>query len=143
MRGVAAARQLCTLPLGASPFSFFGPLLHPPPFRSDPDDPYRLTDATRTLGMVVCRGTQVQGREKRRGAITCSANEAMRTVACKQPCLVPFHSCAFVLAPLPPCLFAPCPFFPRHVFRCQCQVSLISPTDGCEEIANPFLNPEE
>eukprot|EP00619_Florenciella_sp_RCC1007_P009898 CAMPEP_0205925520 /NCGR_PEP_ID=MMETSP1325-20131115/18379_1 /ASSEMBLY_ACC=CAM_ASM_000708 /TAXON_ID=236786 /ORGANISM="Florenciella sp., Strain RCC1007" /LENGTH=100 /DNA_ID=CAMNT_0053294063 /DNA_START=128 /DNA_END=430 /DNA_ORIENTATION=+ len=25
----------------------------------DPDDPYRITDDTRTLGMVVCRGTQV------------------------------------------------------------------------------------
>mmetsp|Transcript_47283 Transcript_47283/g.107186 ORF Transcript_47283/g.107186 Transcript_47283/m.107186 type:complete len:102 (+) Transcript_47283:60-365(+) len=46
----------------------------------DVDDAYRLTDETRTLGMVVCRGTQV---------------------------------------------------------------SLISPTDGCEEIANPFLGPGE
>jgi len=25
----------------------------------DPDDPYRLTDDTRTLGLVVCRGTAV------------------------------------------------------------------------------------
>lgn len=25
----------------------------------DIDDPYRITDETRTLGMVVCRGTQV------------------------------------------------------------------------------------
>ncbi|CAM9558451.1 unnamed protein product [Heterosigma akashiwo] len=46
----------------------------------DPDDPYRLTDETRTLGLVVCRGTQV---------------------------------------------------------------SLISPVDGTEEIANPFLQAEE
>ena len=46
----------------------------------DPQDPYRLTDATRTLGMVVCRGTQV---------------------------------------------------------------ALISPTDGTEEIENPFLSVAE
>uniref|UniRef100_A0A7S2ST35 Sm domain-containing protein n=1 Tax=Rhizochromulina marina TaxID=1034831 RepID=A0A7S2ST35_9STRA len=46
----------------------------------DPEDPYRITEQTRTLGMVVCRGTQV---------------------------------------------------------------SLISPMDGTEEIANPFLQVEE
>mmetsp|Transcript_23663 Transcript_23663/g.30688 ORF Transcript_23663/g.30688 Transcript_23663/m.30688 type:complete len:101 (-) Transcript_23663:257-559(-) len=45
----------------------------------DPDDPYRVTEETRTLGLVVCRGTQV---------------------------------------------------------------SLISPVDGMEEIANPFLQAE-
>jgi len=26
---------------------------------TDPQDPYRLTDITRALGLVVCRGTQV------------------------------------------------------------------------------------
>jgi hypothetical protein len=46
---------------------------------ADPSDPYRLTDETRTLGLVVCRGTQV---------------------------------------------------------------SLISPVDGMEEIANPFVAAE-
>ena len=46
----------------------------------DPNDPFRLTDETRTLGMVVCRGTQV---------------------------------------------------------------ALISPTDGTEEIENPFMNAAE
>mmetsp|Transcript_5284 Transcript_5284/g.5427 ORF Transcript_5284/g.5427 Transcript_5284/m.5427 type:complete len:110 (-) Transcript_5284:256-585(-) len=45
----------------------------------DPSDPYRLTDDTRNLGLVVCRGTQV---------------------------------------------------------------SLISPADGMEEIANPFMEEE-
>lgn len=25
----------------------------------DPDDPYKLTEDTRTLGLVVCRGTSV------------------------------------------------------------------------------------
>ncbi|CAN0103110.1 unnamed protein product, partial [Sphacelaria rigidula] len=45
----------------------------------DPADPYKLTDETRELGLVVCRGTQV---------------------------------------------------------------SLISPTDGMEEIENPFVAPE-
>jgi U6 snRNA-associated Sm-like protein LSm7 len=25
----------------------------------DPDDPYRITDDTRSLGLVVCRGTSV------------------------------------------------------------------------------------
>jgi hypothetical protein len=29
---------------------------------TDPDDPNRITDETRALGMVVCRGTQVLGR---------------------------------------------------------------------------------
>ncbi|KAG5177100.1 Sm-like protein LSm7 [Tribonema minus] len=48
-------------------------------FIRDPSDPYRVTDETRTLGLVVCRGTQV---------------------------------------------------------------SLISPMDGMEEIANPFLAAE-
>lgn len=28
-------------------------------FFSDPDDPYKLTEDTRTLGLVVCRGTSV------------------------------------------------------------------------------------
>ncbi|KAH7975143.1 hypothetical protein HPB49_024409 [Dermacentor silvarum] len=28
-------------------------------FLRDPDDPYKLTDDTRTLGLVVCRGTAV------------------------------------------------------------------------------------
>eukprot|EP01036_Dinobryon_divergens_P038898 gene38898-51134_t len=45
----------------------------------DPQDPYRLTDETRTLGLVVCRGTPI---------------------------------------------------------------SLISPVDGMEEIANPFMEEE-
>uniref|UniRef100_A0A7S2XWT1 Sm domain-containing protein n=1 Tax=Fibrocapsa japonica TaxID=94617 RepID=A0A7S2XWT1_9STRA len=49
-------------------------------FLRDPDDPYRITNETRTLGLVVCRGPQV---------------------------------------------------------------SLISPVDGMEEIANPFLQMEE
>ena len=46
----------------------------------DPEDPYRLTDKTRKLGLVVCRGLQV---------------------------------------------------------------TLVSPLDGMEEIANPFVAPEE
>ena len=29
--------------------------------RADPDDPYRLTDQTRKLGLVVCRGLQATG----------------------------------------------------------------------------------
>lgn len=28
-------------------------------FFSDPDDPYKLLDDTRALGLVVCRGTSV------------------------------------------------------------------------------------
>ena len=48
--------------------------------RADPDDPYRLTDKTRKLGLVVCRGLQV---------------------------------------------------------------SLVSPVDGMEEIANPFIQHAE
>ncbi|KAK7249812.1 U6 small nuclear RNA and mRNA degradation associated [Aureococcus anophagefferens] len=48
--------------------------------REDPDDPYRLTDKTRKLGLVVCRGLQV---------------------------------------------------------------SLVSPVDGMEEIANPFIQHSE
>jgi hypothetical protein len=41
------------------------PLAHFPVFPRlclDPDDPNRITDETRALGMVVCRGTQVRGR---------------------------------------------------------------------------------
>lgn len=53
--------------------------LNPERKRADPADPYKLTDETRELGLVVCRGTQV---------------------------------------------------------------SLISPTDGMEEIENPFVAPE-
>ena len=49
-------------------------------FLRDPDDPYRLTEETRSLGLTVCRGPAVM---------------------------------------------------------------LISPTDGMEEIANPFLQPED
>jgi U6 snRNA-associated Sm-like protein LSm7 len=49
-------------------------------FYSDPSDPYRITDKTRKLGLVVCRGTQL---------------------------------------------------------------SLISPTDGMEEVENPFLDADE
>mmetsp|Transcript_16787 Transcript_16787/g.20196 ORF Transcript_16787/g.20196 Transcript_16787/m.20196 type:complete len:101 (-) Transcript_16787:98-400(-) len=49
-------------------------------FLRDPEDPLKITDATRPLGLVVCRGTAVM---------------------------------------------------------------LISPTDGTEEIANPFLQHEE
>mmetsp|Transcript_10279 Transcript_10279/g.14201 ORF Transcript_10279/g.14201 Transcript_10279/m.14201 type:complete len:98 (+) Transcript_10279:129-422(+) len=49
-------------------------------FLRDPNDPYRLTDQTRKLGLVVCRGLQV---------------------------------------------------------------SLILPMDGMQEIANPFIAPEE
>ncbi|KAH8047624.1 hypothetical protein JL720_16045 [Aureococcus anophagefferens] len=30
------------------------------PLPADPDDPYRLTDKTRKLGLVVCRGLQVR-----------------------------------------------------------------------------------
>lgn len=33
------------------------PLYHPHP--ADPADPLRITDQTRSLGLVVCRGTQV------------------------------------------------------------------------------------
>ena len=54
------------------------PTALPPP--ADPDDPYRLTDKTRKLGLVVCRGLQV---------------------------------------------------------------SLVSPVDGMEEIANPFIQHSE
>jgi U6 snRNA-associated Sm-like protein LSm7 len=50
----------------------------PPP--SDPNDPYRVTDQTRPLGLVVCRGPQI---------------------------------------------------------------SLICPSDGLEEIANPFVEEED
>ena len=46
----------------------------------DPNDPFKITESTRSLGLVVCRGTQV---------------------------------------------------------------ALISPTDGAEEISNPFIAPEE
>ena len=49
-------------------------------FLRDPDDPYRLTEETRSLGLTVCRGPAVM---------------------------------------------------------------LISPTEGMEEIANPFLQPED
>ena len=35
------------------------PKYTPPPPRLDPTDPLRVTDSTRSLGLVVCRGTQV------------------------------------------------------------------------------------
>jgi len=37
---------------------------------ADPDDPYRITDDTRSLGMVVCRGTQVRNCTAPAAAVT-------------------------------------------------------------------------
>ena len=74
------------------------PTALPPP--ADPDDPYRLTDKTRKLGLVVCRGLQVR-------------------------------------APASP------PPRPRPRRRAAPQVSLVSPVDGMEEIANPFIQHSE
>ena len=34
-------------------------LSHDTRLRTDPDDPYKLTDETRSLGLIVCRGTAV------------------------------------------------------------------------------------
>lgn len=73
------------------------PTALPPP--ADPDDPYRLTDKTRKLGLVVCRGLQVR-------------------------------------APASPPR-------PRPRRRAAPQVSLVSPVDGMEEIANPFIQHSE
>jgi U6 snRNA-associated Sm-like protein LSm7 len=33
--------------------------LHQPSDRADPEDPFKITDRTRELGLIVCRGTAV------------------------------------------------------------------------------------
>lgn len=47
-----AAFPLASASLGRAP-------PHPLPFLTDPDDQYKLTEDTRQLGLVVCRGTSV------------------------------------------------------------------------------------
>ena len=101
MHGASArARFFLSLPAAApapAPASDGAPTALPPP--ADPDDPYRLTDKTRKLGLVVCRGLQVR-------------------------------------APASPPR-------PRPRRRAAPQVSLVSPVDGMEEIANPFIQHSE
>lgn len=50
--------QIC---FAHSPTNFFPPIHTPPRIhtRIDADDPTRVTDQTRSLGLVVCRGTAV------------------------------------------------------------------------------------
>lgn len=55
---LAAAFPLPAQPVGLSPPShaIFPSTAYRP---ADPEDPMRVTDATRSLGLIVCRGTSV------------------------------------------------------------------------------------
>ena len=57
-----AGGWLTAAPLRGAPHPLTPPPEHPSPphpTHADPEDPLRVTDATRRLGLVVCRGTSV------------------------------------------------------------------------------------